>query len=122
MASGVFLRSQEMPDSLADRGNMYNFQPPQIIGVNGQGAAVTAGGSTLTWGWTYCSDAEMVYLYTTVLIGEASQLGGTSGIIVYNHLKVLTTFSVGTIFRPAYDTFRNGHYMNVVLRVENLET
>jgi hypothetical protein len=122
MASGIFLRSQEMPDNMAARGNLYNFQPPQIVGVNGQGVAVTAGGSSLTWGWTYLSDAEATYLYTTVLQGEASVLGGSSGIKVYNHLKVLTTYNSGTIFRPSYDTFRNGHYMNVVLRLESLET
>ena len=107
-----------MPTAMASRGALYSFSPPQIVGVNGAGEAVMAGGGSLTWGWTYISDAEAVYLFTTVLGGEASQKGG---ITVYNHLKTLTAYTSATIFRPTYETFRNGVYMNVVLRIEGIE-
>jgi hypothetical protein len=112
----VQINGNAMPTEMAAMGKRYQFIPSRVLGINGAGTAVTTGYAELTWEWTYLNDTEMAYLLTTVLAGAASKVcTGTTQL--YNHLKVLTTFSHCVVHRPQYETYQYGFYRNVKLYI-----
>jgi hypothetical protein len=107
-----------MPEPMASRGR-YLWLPPEIIGTNGRGLAITAPFSTLTWQWNLLTLADYNWWITTVLAGAAS-LSCTTGTILVNHLQQRVAVSC-VVMRPTYGRIISGAYEDVELQINRIE-
>lgn len=107
-----------MPEPMASRGR-YVWRPPDIVGTNGRGAAVTAPFATVTWRWSWLTLADYTWWITTVLAGGAS-LECTTGTILVNHLQEAVAVSC-VVLRPVYDHISGGLYKDVELTINRIE-
>ena len=115
MATGMQINSVAIPSPMDERG-AYRFNPPAVVAKNGQGLAVTAGASTISWQWIYLSKADFTWWITTLLGGAAS--AAYTQAKFFNHTLTLTTYAYCIVHRPTYERIENGLYMNVALEIE----
>lgn len=111
------LNNVTIPDSIANRGR-YVWQRPEVIGVNGQGAAVVAPYARVVWQWPYMTLADYTWWRTTLLAGAASLTCSANSQLV-DDLQVLQSITC-VVFRPDYARIQNGLYMDVEVRVERI--
>lgn len=116
----VQIASNAMPTAMADRGILYDWQRPKIVGRNGRGRVVTAGYHALHWGWAYLTDAEWDWWVTTILAGNRDALITTGTTQLYNDNKTLTTITSCIVHRPVHETIRNGVHFNVRLLIDQI--
>lgn len=108
-----------VPASMAGRGDAYVFRPPRTVRYNGEGLAVTAGTSSLTWKWGRMTQTEWNWWYTTLLTGFASK-AFTSGIRLVNDLNVETAYSACVVSRPVAETVTGAEYLGVTVEITQL--
>ena len=107
-----------IPVDLAARGT-YQFRPPEILIKNGKGLPVTGGTATLTWTFSFMTQAEWDFWSTTVLGGAPGK--ECSGLTqLYDHDKTLTTFTRCVVLRPEWDRIENGLFRDVVVTIEQI--
>jgi len=111
-----------MPTEMARRGVSYVFSPPQVVAINGQGDAVTAGGYSVDWLFASLSLNEWIW-WTVLLLGGAaskrfaSWVGSTT---LLNDRGNYQAFSHCVVFRPQSEVFSGVYYRNVKVRIEQL--
>jgi len=116
-ATGMQINSTAIPNPMDERGS-YHFEPPAVIGKNGQGLAVTAGASKLTWQWPTLSKADFTWWTTTLLSGAAS--AEYTQCKFFDHTLTLTTYTHCIVNRPTYERIAGGAYVNVTIEIEGI--
>jgi len=106
-----------VPASIADRGQYY-YTPPEIVGFNGQGAAITAGYGRAVWRFSTMSADDYAWWRTTLLNGAASLVCGNNTTLVDDFQDDMTCTCV--VMRPSYERIQNGLYINVEVRIERI--
>lgn len=114
------INNQTIPSPMDDRG-AYVWQPPAVLGRNGQGAAVTGPYASLTWTWAYLTKTEYLFWRTTVLAGAASATF-TANTELYDDTQTLKTITYCTVMRPQYETIEGGLYKNVTVQIDQIKT
>ena len=114
------LNNQTIPSPMDNKGS-YRWEPPPIIGRNGQGAAITGTYASVTWEWAALTPAEYGFWITTLLQGQASATY-TTNCQLYDHTQTLKTLTHCTVLRPTYERIENGLYIDVSLTIDQILT
>lgn len=111
------LNNVTIPDSIADRGQ-YRYEPPEILGENGEADAVTARFARVTWRFPHMTLADYTWWRTTLLGGAASLKCTTNTQLVDDLQQAIDCACV--VHRPTYERIQNGLYINVEVKIERI--
>ncbi len=114
-ATGMQINSTAIPNPMDERGS-YHFEPPAVVGKNGQGLAVTAGASKLTWQWPVLSKADFTWWVTTLLGGAAS--AEYTQCKFFDHTQTLTTYTHCIVYKPTYSRIQDGLFWDVDVLID----
>lgn len=101
----MHLGGTTIPTSIEQSGGKYSIVRPQLR-KNGDGEAVTANHSTLTWTFAQMSLSDFTWICST-LLGSAASVAYTSAQL-YDKLGVLTTYTNAVAYEPTYETASGG--------------
>lgn len=113
----MHLGGTTIPTSIEQSGGKYNMVRPQLR-KNGDGEAVTANYSTLTWTFQQMSLSDFTWICSTLLGGAASVLYTSAQL--YNKLGVLTTYTNAVAYEPTYDAAHGGYVENVTWIIDRI--
>lgn len=111
------LNNVTIPTSISERGR-YLWQPPEIMTINGQGAAVVAPYARVVWQWPHMNLSDYTWWRTTLLSGAASLTCSANSQLV-DDLQVLRSITC-VVMRPSYERIAAGLYMNVEVRIDRI--
>ena len=115
--SGMLVGASEIPSPMDIRGE-YLFDPPAIVGQNGEGLDVEAGGAVLTWAWPWLTKTDYTFWTQTLLAGAASV--AVASLTVYDADQELTAYGYAVIHRPRYRKIQSGLYYDVTLKIDQI--
>jgi len=112
----MHLGGTTIPDSIAKSGR-YLMEKP-ILRENGEGEAVTANYSTLTWTFPMMARTDFAWICTTLMSGAYS-VKYTSASLT-NDLGTDTSYTNAVANRPTFGFASGGWYHDVTWTIERI--
>ena len=117
------LNNTRLPLKLEDSGQ-YTFFPGYTEGVrNGMGLLVQAGLPRVEWTWAYVTKPDFATLVSLVGPGNYSvTFSGTNAARLWDdRMSILRSYTSCVVDRPVAESYGNGLFMNVILRISQLK-
>jgi hypothetical protein len=109
----------DIPDSMMVVGTYtYNWQPPKIVGYNGQKEPITAGNASLTITFSLLNDDEWEWWTQTLLNGEKSAEFTQCQLV--DDDRALTTFGHCRVYRPVRGDWDWGRHTDAVVHIVDI--
>ncbi len=112
----MHLGGTTIPDSIGNSGR-YLMEKP-VLRQNGEGEAVTANYSTLTWTFPMMAVSDFTWICTTLMSGAYSVKYTSASL--KNDLGADTSYTNAVAYRPTYSVATGGWLSDVTWKIERI--